>query len=88
MDYKPIVHVARVKSKAESSNLVEVEQGLWKTILEQNAVFEVSKYPVKDTDVIRENEVTLENIQTVKDLNKVLAYKRLISYGWYLEGNS
>lgn len=84
LDYTPIVHVAKVKPKAESTNLVEVEQELRKTILEQNAIFEVSKYPVKDTDVIRGNEVTPENIQTVKDLDKALAYKRLISYGGLL----
>ena len=85
LDYTPIVHVAKVKPKAESTNLVEVEQELRKTILEQNAIFEVSKYPVKDTDVIRGNEVTPENIQTVKDLDKALAYKRLISYGGLLK---
>lgn len=85
LDYTPIVHVARVKPKAESTNLVEVEQELNQTILEQNAIFEVSKYPVKDTDVIRGNEVTFENIQTVKDLDKALAYKRLISYGGLLK---
>lgn len=85
VDYTPIVHVARVKPKSESMNLVEVEQELRQSILEQNAIFEVSKYPVKDTDVIRGNEVTLENIQTVKDLDKALAYKRLISYGGILK---
>lgn len=85
LDYKPIVHVARVKPKAESPDFVEVEQEWRKMILEQNAVFEVSKYPVKDTDVIRGNEVTPENIQTVKDLDKALAYKRLISYGGLLK---
>ena len=52
---------------------------------EQNAVFEISKYPVKDTDVIRGNKVTEENVQTVKDLDKALAYKRLISYGGLLK---
>ena len=85
LDYTPIVHVAKVKPKSESMNLVNVEQELRQSILEQNAIFEVSKYPVKDTDVIRGNEVTPENIQTVKDLDKALAYKRLISYGGLLK---
>lgn len=85
VEYTPIVHVAKVKPKVESTNLVEVEQELRQTILEQNAIFEVSKYPLKDTDVIRGNKVTPENIQTVKDLDKALAYKRLISYGGILK---
>lgn len=85
MDYTPIVHVAKVKPKAESADFVEVEQEMQKMIAEQNAVFEVSKYPVKDTDVIRGNKVTPENIQTVKDMDGALAYKRLISYGGLLK---
>ena len=31
------------------------------------------------------NQVTPENIQTVKDLDKALSYKRLISYGGLLK---
>lgn len=85
LDYTPIVHVAKVKPKKESSDFVEMEQEIKKTIAEQNAIFEVSKYPVKDTDVIRGNKVTPENVQTVKDLDKALAYKRLISYGGLLK---
>ncbi|MDQ0176796.1 protein rep [Bacillus chungangensis] len=41
--------------------------------------------PMKDTDVIRGNKVTPENVQTVKDLDTALAYKRLISYGGLLK---
>lgn len=85
IEYTPIVHVAKVKPKRETTDFVEVEQEMRKTIEEQNAVFEVSKYPVKDTDVIRGNEVTPDNIQTVKDLDKALAYKRLIAYGGWLK---
>lgn len=85
IDYTPIVHVAKVKPKRESTDFVEVEQEMKKVIAEQNAIFEVSKYPVKDTDVIRGNKVTDENIQTVKDMDKALAYKRLISYGGLLK---
>lgn len=85
IDYLPIVHVQRVKPKKDSSDFIEAEGKIKKAIAEQNAVFEVSKYPVKDTDVIRGNEVTFENVQTVKDLDKALAYKRLISYGGLLK---
>jgi plasmid rolling circle replication initiator protein Rep len=85
LDYTPIVHVAKVKPKTESSDFVEIEEEIKKTIAEQNAIFEVSKYPVKDTDVIRGDKVTLENVQTVKDLDTALAYKRLISYGGLLK---
>lgn len=85
LDYTPIVHVAKVKPKKESPDFVEMEQEIKKSIAEQNAIFEVSKYPVKDTDVIRGNKVTPENVQTVKDLDKALAYKRLISYGGLLK---
>lgn len=85
LDYTPIVHVAKVKPKTESSDFVEIEDEIKKIIAEQNAIFEVSKYPVKDTDVIRGNKVTSENVQTVKDLDTALAYKRLISYGGLLK---
>jgi len=85
LDYTPIVHVAKVKPKTESSDFVGIEEEIKKTIAEQNAIFEVSKYPVKDTDVIRGDKVTLENVQTVKDLDTALAYKRLISYGGLLK---
>lgn len=85
LDYTPIVHVAKVKPQKESSDFVEIEDEIKKTIAEQKAIFEVSKYPVKDTDVIRGNKVTLENVQTVKDLDIALAYKRLISYGGLLK---
>lgn len=85
IDYTPIVHIAKVKPKKDSTDFLEVENEMQKSIAEQNAVFEISKYPVKDTDVIRGNKVTLENVQTVKDLDKALAYKRLISYGGLLK---
>lgn len=85
IDYKPIVHVQKVKPKKESTDFLAVEKDVKNSIAEQKAVFEVSKYPVKDTDVIRGNEVTTENVQTVKDLDKALAYKRLISYGGLLK---
>lgn len=88
IDYTPIVHIEKVKPKKKSADFLEVEEEMRKKIEEieeQNAIFEVSKYPVKDTDVIQGDKVTPENIQTVKDLDKALAYKRLISYGGLLK---
>ncbi|ATA60337.1 replication protein [Geobacillus stearothermophilus] len=42
-----------------------------KAMKEQNAILEVSKYPVKDTDVIKGNKVTAENVElTFRTLNK------------------
>lgn len=87
LDYTPIVHVEKVKPKKDSTNFVEVEQDVRDrmVIAEENAIFEVSKYPVKDTDVIQGDEVTPDNVQTVIDMDKALAYKRLISYGGLLK---
>jgi len=85
LDYIPIVNVKRVKPKSETQDFTELDEEMRKSIAEQKAVFEVSKYPVKDSDVIRGDNVTDENIQTVKDLDSALAYKRLISYGGLLK---
>lgn len=88
IDYDPIVHVARVKQKKEVKTFEEVDseiQQKMKLMTEVSAVYEVLKYPVKDTDVIRGNQMTDENLKTVKDLDAALAYKRLISYGGLLK---
>ena len=85
LDYTPIVHVERVKAKQDSTNFVEVEKEVQKAIAEEKAIFEVSKYPVKDSDIIKGDKVTPANIETVVHLDKALAYKRLISYGGILK---
>lgn len=87
LDYKPIVDVRKVKPKDEinSEELEKYEREVKKAIKEQNAILEVSKYPVKDTDVIRGNEVTSENVETVLALDNALSYKRLIGYGGLLK---
>jgi len=79
LDYSPIVDVRKVKPKEniDSEKLSNYE----KTIKEQNAILEISKYPVKDTDVIQGYEVTDDNVETVLDLDNALARKRLIAYG-------
>lgn len=85
LDYDPIVHVQRVKAKKESPDLNEIEQDVKRAVEEQKAILEVSKYPVKDSDVIEGNSVTADNVETVLDLDNALAYKRLIAYGGLLK---
>ncbi|MCA1024448.1 protein rep [Halobacillus litoralis] len=85
LDYKPIVNVKKVKPKDTLDSVEIYEEDFKKAIKEQNAVLEVSKYPVKDTDVIQGDEVTDENIETVLSLDSALSYKRLIGYGGLLK---
>ncbi|WP_046176521.1 protein rep [Domibacillus indicus] len=85
LDYDPIVHVQRVKAKKESLDLNEIEQDIKKAVEEQNAILEVSKYPVKDSDVIVGDSVTVDNVETILDLDNALSYKRLIAYGGLLK---
>jgi len=85
LDYTPIVHIEKVKAKKDSPNIIEIDSEIQQAIAEEKAVFEVSKYPVKDSDIIKGDKVTPANIETVIDLDKALAYKRLISYGGILK---
>lgn len=85
LDYDPIVHIQKVKPKESLNDLETYEKDFKKAIKEQNAILEVSKYPVKDTDVIKGNKVTDENVETVLALDNALAYKRLIGYGGLLK---
>lgn len=85
LDYKPIVNIKRVKPKEKLDDLKTYEDEFKQAIKEKNAILEVSKYPVKDTDVIKGNKVTEENIETVLALDNALAYKRLIGYGGLLK---
>jgi len=85
VDYKPIVHVQKVKPKENLEGLETYEKNFKKSLEEQKAILEVSKYPVKDTDVIKGNKVTSENVETVLALDNALAYKRLIGYGGLLK---
>lgn len=78
LDYSPIVHVQRVKPKNNLNDLETYETQMKK------AIFEVSKYPIKDSDIILGNEVTPEGVETVSVLDDALAYKRLIGYGGLL----
>lgn len=85
LEYNPVVHIQKVKPKKNLDGLENYEQDLKNAIEEQKAILEVSKYPVKDTDVIKGNEVTNENVETVLALDNALSYKRLIGYGGLLK---
>ncbi|MGG3197724.1 protein rep, partial [Priestia aryabhattai] len=80
LDYTPIVHVQKVKPK-DSLDLEEIEEDIREQIGQQKALLEISKYPVKDTDIIEGDIVTEENVETLKTFEAALSYKRLISYG-------
>lgn len=84
VDYSPIVNVQAVKPKKELE-LDNVEKQVKKAIEEQNAILEVSKYPVKDTDILPSQELTEDGIETVWTLDDALSYKRLIAYGGILK---
>ncbi len=84
LDYRPIVHVQRVKGK-KGIDAEAIEKEVREAMEEQKAILEISKYPVKDTDVIRGNEVTEENLDTVYYLDGALASRRLIGYGGILK---
>ncbi|WP_226570197.1 protein rep [Bacillus stratosphericus] len=84
LDYIPIVHVQRVKGK-KNIDAEAIEKEVRKEMEEQKAILEISKYPVKDTDVIRGNEVTEENLDTVYYLDDALSARRLIGYGGILK---
>ena len=81
LDYKPVVNVKAVKGKEniDKENIENYEKNVKKAILE------VSKYPVKDSDIIKGKTVTSENVETVLALDSALAYKRLIGYGGLLK---
>lgn len=84
LDYTPIVHVQRVKGK-KGIDAEAIEKEVREAMEEQKAILEISKYPIKDTDVIRGNEVTEENLDTVYYLDGALASRRLIGYGGILK---
>lgn len=85
LDYAPIVHVKKVKPKKEIVEMTEYDDELKELMALEKAIFETSKYAVKDSDVIRGDKVTGSNLETVVDLDKALAYKRLIGYGGLLK---
>lgn len=86
LDYLPITHITTVKAKKQPVDVEGIVQDVQSSISDSKAVFEVSKYPVKDVDVIGTgDEVTAEGVETVLALDNALAHKRLISYGGILK---
>lgn len=86
LDYSPIVHITTVKPKKQLLDIDGIAQEVQSSIAESKAVFEVSKYPVKDSDIIGMKEVvTPEAVETVLTLDNALSHKRLISYGGILK---
>lgn len=86
IDYDPIVDVRPVKPKKEEPDLERIEDEIREAVREQKAIQEVSKYPVKDTDILPFDQLTEDGIETVYTLDNAMAYKRLISYGGILKG--
>ncbi|OJT66482.1 protein rep [Bacillus licheniformis] len=84
LDYTPIVHIQRVKGKAKI-DAEQIESEVREAMEEQKAVLEISKYPVKDTDILRGNKVTDDNLDTVYYLDDALSSRRLIGYGGILK---
>lgn len=85
IEYDPIVHVQKVKPRKQSPDFTEIESDVKKAIDEQKAIIEISKYPIKDCDVVVGDKITSDNIETILDLDNALAYKRLIAYGGILK---
>lgn len=84
LDYTPIVDIRRVKGRAKI-DAEQIESDVREAMMEQKAVLEISKYPVKDTDVVRGDKVTDDNLNTVFYLDDALSARRLIGYGGILK---
>lgn len=84
LDYKPVVDVRKVKPK-KNVDFEAIEDDVKEAIREQKAILEISKYPVKDTDILPADKLTADGIETVYTLETSLARKRLISYGGLLK---
>lgn len=87
VSYTPIVHIQAVKARQTKKTIfqtiTEIEQNN-RSVAEEKAVFEVSKYPVKDSDVIDYTDIDT-SAEVVRTLDKTLSYKRLIAYGGLLK---
>ncbi|WP_245602165.1 protein rep [Peribacillus kribbensis] len=83
LDYTPVVHVQAVRAKKTKKNFEEIVADIEKSISEakavQKAILEVSKYTVKDTDILTGTEE--QKIETVFTLDGAMANKRLVAWG-------
>ena len=84
VDYTPITHVEVVKARRTKKNLIEIATEVQNAISEQKAIFEVSKYPVKDDDIIKDFN-SKDTPEVVRTLDTALNRKRLIAYGGILK---
>lgn len=84
LDYRPIVDIRPVKARHTKKSIFEVVSEVENAISEQKAVFEISKYPVKDTDIMNLDDIE-ESAEIVKILDHALDRKRLIAYGGILK---
>ncbi|MGQ4672013.1 protein rep (plasmid) [Bacillus toyonensis] len=73
-----IVDVRTVKPNKKHSILTETKVQAF-----EGALQEVSKYPVKDIEILKGNRQ--ENAMTVYTLDNALSHKRLIGYGGILK---
>ena len=68
-----------------SDDAEQIESDVREAMMEHKAVLEISKYPVKDTDVMSGSKVTDDNLNTVFYLDDALSARRLIGYGGILK---
>lgn len=84
VDYVPIVDVRPVKARKKKKSIFDSIYEIENAIEEQNAVFEVSKYPVKDTDIVDLDNIE-ESAEVVKVVDHAIQRVRLIAYGGLLK---
>lgn len=87
VDYTPVVHIEAVKARKTKRTLTEVltdvETGINEAHAMQKAVLEVSKYTVKDSDVLKGSRK--QNLETIYWLDDAITRKRLVAYGGLLK---
>lgn len=89
LDYDPIVDVRTVKPKKEAPDLDKIEEEIKEAVKEMKevkAIKEVSKYPMKDTDVLPADHLTEDGIETAYTMGNAIYRRKLIGYGGILEG--
>ncbi|GAA3332278.1 hypothetical protein GCM10020331_091820 [Ectobacillus funiculus] len=82
VDYTPITHVEVVKARrTKKKNLMEIATEVQNAISEQKAIFEVSKYPVKDDDIIKDFN-SKDTPEVVRTLDTALNRKTIDCIWW------
>ncbi|WP_226701792.1 protein rep [Priestia aryabhattai] len=87
LSYTPVVHVQAVKARKTKKDFKEIVIDIENSISEaqsvSKAILEVSKYTVKDTDILNGTEE--QKIETVYTLDNAMAHKRLVAWGGCLK---